>query len=304
MTLASEAGLADPTCQLYMAFYYIGPASIILTLWNSNEKSMSWTTLSKTACLAVVDVVAQTMNYTGSVFAGPTIFAIVYSSVTVWCAVLSRVLLGSHISCFQWLGVMLVFGGLALAAIGSASLGAHVFHGAMLITLGSCLHALMYVMSESIMNRGEKVSSRKYCAVFASVACFLYLLWQLTYTRAHFQELVLDPMTAANTSVLHAMIILLSISFASCVHSLTFFHTVKYFPGGATSAGIMKGAQAIIVFVASALLFCGHIGGAEMCFTAGKMAALVVVIVGLVVYGKATEIMKEYNAIETYDVEV
>ena len=32
MTLFKEAGMADPTCQLYMLFYYLGPASVIFSL--------------------------------------------------------------------------------------------------------------------------------------------------------------------------------------------------------------------------------------------------------------------------------
>ena len=32
MTLLKDSGVADPSCQLYMLFYYLGPASIILSL--------------------------------------------------------------------------------------------------------------------------------------------------------------------------------------------------------------------------------------------------------------------------------
>lgn len=32
MAYAKHAGLADPSCQLYMLFYYLGPASVAITL--------------------------------------------------------------------------------------------------------------------------------------------------------------------------------------------------------------------------------------------------------------------------------
>ena len=32
MAFAKHAGLADPSCQLYMLFYYLGPASVAITL--------------------------------------------------------------------------------------------------------------------------------------------------------------------------------------------------------------------------------------------------------------------------------
>ena len=39
--------------------------------------------------------------------AGPTLFAIIYSSVTIWTALLSRGLLGRRMSPEQWLAVSL-----------------------------------------------------------------------------------------------------------------------------------------------------------------------------------------------------
>lgn len=37
----------------------------------------------------------------------------------------------------------------------------------------------------------------------------------------------------------------------------------------------MKGLQAVLVFAATALVFCGNTGGEEMCFTGMKFASLV-----------------------------
>mmetsp|Transcript_22347 Transcript_22347/g.32478 ORF Transcript_22347/g.32478 Transcript_22347/m.32478 type:complete len:384 (+) Transcript_22347:99-1250(+) len=313
MSLAKDAGLANPKCQLYMLFYYIGPACVILTFCQqSNNKQVTattatatfnevsssgstavpWKTIVKIIGIATVDIIAQTMNYTGSTMAGPTIFAIIYSSVTVWCAILSRLILHRRMSCLQWIGVLMVFGGLTITAIGSASLGPKVYHGAALVTAGSALHALMYVLSESVMKTTDMVPM-KYCAIFGCVGCAFYFTWQMMYTRTHLAELVLQPMAEADTSYGYAVGILVSIAIMSLVHSLTFFFTVKHFPGGATSAGVMKALQAVLVFVATSIVFCGRLGGAEMCFTIAKCISLVVVVVGVLVFGKATDVINK-----------
>jgi len=112
----------------------------------------------------------------------------------------------------------------------------------------------------------------------------------MTYTRSHFDELVLEPMEAAGTTGWQAVGILASVSLSSCVHSLTFFYTLKYFPGGAVSAGVGKALQAVLVFVATDWVFCGKNGGTEMCFTFDKFVSLVVVLGGVLLYSKATEI--------------
>jgi hypothetical protein len=44
---------------------------------------------------------------------------------------------------------------------------------------------------------------------------------------------------------------------ANLVHCVTFQLTLKHSPGGATSAGVLKGLQAVMVFVVTSLVFCG-----------------------------------------------
>ena len=155
MTLCQDAGLADPQCQLYMLFYYLGPASVGLKLYLSAEerKSLpSWPMVARAGGITLFDISAQAMNYTGAALAGPTIFAIVYSSVTVWTAVFSWLLLQRQLLPGQWLGIALVFGGLALAATDhSVQVGSRVAHGLLLVVLGSAMHGLTYVLCEVVM---------------------------------------------------------------------------------------------------------------------------------------------------------
>merc|ERR1711907_807385 len=112
-------------------------------------------TTIRVGCVALVDIVAQTINYAGSTMAGPTIFAIVYSSVTVWCALLSRVVLGRTMTRSQWASVAVVFAGLGATGLRSLELGPNVVRGTILVGFGSALHALMYVLSEAVMNGGR-----------------------------------------------------------------------------------------------------------------------------------------------------
>lgn len=79
MTLLKDAGVADPTCQLYMFFYYLGPAFFVFSLVGDQSDWPSKRAIIKAVGIALFDIVAAAMNYTGASMAGPTIFAIVYS---------------------------------------------------------------------------------------------------------------------------------------------------------------------------------------------------------------------------------
>ena len=94
--------------------------------------------LLKSAGIASIDIIAQAMNYTGSTFCGPTIFSIIYSSVTIWTALYSRIILNRSLAALQWAAVVLVFAGLALTAWDSINLGTDVFKGVLLVFMGSC----------------------------------------------------------------------------------------------------------------------------------------------------------------------
>lgn len=211
-------------------------------------------------------------------------------SVTIWAALFSQIFLGRTMNCWQWLFVFVVFSGLALTTSRSIHLGSSVVHGLCLIVFGSMMHAGTYVMCEAIMTVGEhRLSIRQNCAIQGLVAAFFFLLWQFVYTYPRFDEKIWEPMQAADSTIAYAAFVLTLFTLSNTVHSITFFHTLRHYPGGATSAGVMKGLQAVLVFVFTHFAYCGRTGGEEMCFTSGKFLSLVTVTGGVVGYGVATQ---------------
>ena len=73
------------------------------------------------------------MNYSGVTLAGPTIFALIYSSVTIWCALLSSLLLKREMSKLQWVAVAIVFIGLGITGLSSLEYGPDIARGTILI---------------------------------------------------------------------------------------------------------------------------------------------------------------------------
>ena len=141
------------------------------------------------------------MNYTGGAMAGPTLFAIIYSSVTVWTAILSRVLLGRKMGPLQWLAICIVFAGLSITAFSSVALGPGVFEGCLLVIFGSALHSSTYVLSEWIMTKSEKLPVRMNLALQGTVACSAFVAWQVFYPLPRFEALIGAPMREVRFSI-------------------------------------------------------------------------------------------------------
>jgi drug/metabolite transporter (DMT)-like permease len=321
MTACKSAGLADSSAQLYMLFYYAGPSLLLFTIVpypcrntaiDTSQRSESHvhlrpsrTAIGKAVMVAIFDIVAQSFNYTGASLAGASIFAVIYSSVTIWTAVFSRIILHRSITRTQCVAIAIVFGGLCITGFDSMSLGSDVVHGAVLIFFGSCLHGATYVLSEAIMITSSSIVStsttvnevtnksqlhRDLLTVFENsavqgiVACIGLLLWQLIYTLPRWDVLILQPASAAGTTILQATILFVSFSVSNLLHSVSFYYTVAHYPGGSTSAGVMKGLQAVLVFVAAHMLYCGRNHSVEnnsMCFSTIKVASLITVVSGV-----------------------
>mmetsp|Transcript_8098 Transcript_8098/g.19595 ORF Transcript_8098/g.19595 Transcript_8098/m.19595 type:complete len:370 (-) Transcript_8098:35-1144(-) len=288
MRLIKDAGLSDPTCQLYMLFFYLGPSFFLIPVameeWPSKRSALR-------ACgVSMWDLIATGMNYMGAALAGPAIFGIVYSSVAIWTAVLSRILVKRRMSLWQWACVFVVFSGLALTAVDASHNRNGVRKGAVLVLVGSMMHGLFYVMSEYIMTHGDdRLTARQNCAIQNSTAMCFFFVWQILYTMPRADEKLWQPMEDTETTLSTGISFLVLFGVANLIHAISFYYTLKNFPGGATSAGVMKGLQAVLVFVFTHLAFCGRRGGLEMCFSKTKFISLVTVVGGVVGYGLATE---------------
>jgi hypothetical protein len=96
-------------------------------------------------------------------------------------------------------------------------------------------------------------------------------------------------MQAADTGLWAGVTILSLFALANLIHLIAFYQTLLHFPGGATSVGVMKRSQAILVFVVTHMVFCGRTGGKEMCFTRAKLMSMIIVVGGVVWYGVTTQ---------------
>lgn len=318
MTLCKHWGLADPTAQLYMVFYYLGPSSLALCGGDANrpktnnnnnnrisselqQQMINQRRKTQAVGVAAFDVCAQAMNYTGASLAGPTVFAIIYSSVTIWTAIFSRVLLARTMHHRQWLAIGIVVVGLSLTAWDSVQIGPDVSHGTILIVAGSAMHAATYVFSEQLMLGPGGLSVQQTASIQGMVALTGLGLWQLFYTLPRWEQLIGSHLREAHTTLTIALSILFGFALTNLVHSWTFFHTLRHVTGGATSAGILKALQAVLVFGASHVLYCDTFGGEEMCFSMTKLWSLLTVTGGVTLFGISTARKQSQSGYSTVD---
>lgn len=278
--------MGDTSCQIYMLPYYVGQACTGLLVIFDCPPLHRWKAwpLQRCAYIAVLSALAQNLNYAGNMLAGSAVFAVIYSSVTVWCAVLSRIILQRVLTAHQWIGVTTVFLGLALTGLDAFSDGQQVWVGACLIFVGAIGHAFTHVLSELVSVRGEKIPPQVNCCVQGLTAVAVVAAWQLVYTLPHWGESIAEPMAAAGTSLWRGGMLLSGLALGNLLHAAAFFHLLAHI--GATSAGVVKAVQAVAVFGLSHKFYCSQ--DASQCLTTTKTASLVVVVSGVLAYVRAT----------------
>ncbi|CAG8516961.1 4580_t:CDS:2 [Paraglomus brasilianum] len=261
------------------------------------------------AGVAALDAVGNYLTTIAFFYIGSGMFQVIYSSVVIWCAILSFIFLKRNLSLVQWLSIIGVSLGLGLSALGikeSAEVvpaktaapaddsdfsitsflsSAHsTMFGAVLAMISTFGYACIYVISDRILS--ERVpnttppSPEKTCFIIGSCSTVLCTIYILFYTIPNWDTLVVEKMKARepHASTVVILTIFAFLVFASLLHNLAYYWLVKH--TGNVSTGILNSLRAIVIFILSHWLFCNQ--DHAQCFNYWKGVS-VVVVVGCVV---------------------
>jgi len=257
--------------------------------------------------LCILDVISAGLNFTGLVYAGSAIFTVAYSSVTMYTAVFSRLILGRELLYVQWIGLWVVVLGLSITSLvvpaGSvagpvahqpdeselesltgvltSTDDSHVSLGIFMIVTGSLFHALCYILSEVILVKIKNpIAPELLSTIMGGFGFIVFGIWQIVYTLPRADELVVQQIKAHNGSSSVIIGAYGSLIVCNLVHAICFFHLLTF--AGSTTTGILKGVQSVMVFVLSHFAFCSL--SKSQCFSAGKATSLVLVVFGVFLY--------------------
>lgn len=313
-------GAFDKSTLLIVLPNYIGMSFAVLTRYDVIHTTLQFVVWGDMLALAVVDIFSQGLCLIGLVYAGSSIYIIVYSSTTIWAAVWSYFLLHKELISKQWVGIIMVVMGLSITAYdgkstASASGGMDVLVGISMIMLGSLTHALTWVLIEKWtqhppspvqeqvqvkkdqdsgaggsvcpqkVSRKEVAAPELVCSLMGISGCLFYSAWQMVYTLPRWEELVLAPIEARQGDLKHIGIAYLLLAFMGFLHAVSFYHLLGHV--GAVATGVMKGVQSVAVLLLSHEAFCGV--ERAQCFTVSKGVSLVVVLCGVFYYSAHTE---------------
>ncbi|KAF9396276.1 hypothetical protein BGX21_009605 [Mortierella sp. AD011] len=234
--------------------------------------------------VAVMDVIANAMVTVGFFYVGSGMYQVIYSSIVIWCAILTRIFLGRKLNGVQWLAIFGVTLGLAISAVGTVqdespdgpvqswlekSFGA-------LVTLGATfLYACVYVLSDKVLSTFDpKPIPEKVCSMVGGYASLLTLVYLCVHTFPNWQTEVVDVVEARHGSKIGIFMVYPLVTISSMLHSLNYYVLLSRINN--IAVGIMQSLRAVLVFVMSHYLFCGI--SSTQCFNEWKFVSAIVVI--------------------------
>ncbi|KAI8362376.1 hypothetical protein B0O80DRAFT_435745 [Mortierella sp. GBAus27b] len=235
--------------------------------------------------VAVMDVVANALVTIGFFYVGSGMYQVIYSSIVIWCAILTRIFLARKLNNVQWLAIVGVTIGLAISAVGTVqdvspddgpvqtwlekSFGA-------LITLGATfLYACVYVLSDKVLSTFKpKPIPEKVCSMVGGYASLLTFVYLCVYTFPKWQTEVVDVVHAHHGSWVSIVLVYPLVTISSMLHSLNYYVLISRI--NSVAVGIMQSLRAVLVFVMSHYLFCSI--STTQCFNEWKFVSAIVVI--------------------------
>ena len=134
--------------------------------------------------IGVLETMGFVLSLSGITLAGSGLYQVVYSSIVIWIALLSRMFLKTNITASQWLAILIVTGGVSVSAWGSlSSTGgpslSTSFYGIVVTLSCTLVYATSYISSEKLINLPNAPSPQTvqgFGGLFSFSAAAIYVL--------------------------------------------------------------------------------------------------------------------------------
>lgn len=238
-------------------------------------------------CTAI-DFSAGIMLTSGLLMLGGSVFVIIYSSTTVWTAIISTCM-AQKLAIGRWVGVVVVTVGMVVSSeanfemtSGDDMATTALLAGVVVCLTGTCLHAAMYVASEMAIK--QNIDLLVLCSCMGVIETGLLLLWNIALYASYGASLYTSAEHDIDATPQQLALLYCALTAVNAVHAWAFFHMLEKV--GAVSSAVMKGTQLVLVFALSVVFFCRF--QATQCFSWSKATGVMTVVLGLLVYAHST----------------
>jgi len=235
-------------------------------------------------CMGLLEFFGCVFSLIGLNCAGSGIFQVVYASIVIWIALMSKWFLKKQLTSQQWTAVFITTFGVSLSALGSVSLSGSInglqLVGIVLTLFSTFSYGSNYIFSEQLLSLPNPPSGNIIQTFSGIIPLSLVLIWIIFYTIPNWETLVSKHIVDTRGSILVILVTYLGLVLSAFLHSWSYYKLVKL--TGSVSTGILQSLRAIFVFLLSSLFYCDN--HPEQCLNTPKILSTVVVVSGVLYF--------------------
>ncbi|CAO3591523.1 unnamed protein product [Absidia cylindrospora] len=228
--------------------------------------------------LSVLDVIANFCVTVGFAIIGSGMYQVIYSSVVIWCAILTYFLMGRTLTKIQWVAIFGTSAGLAICSLGTMGNTSDDLDNTPLLMLGTLLtlggtffYSCIYVYSDYVLSKQSPPPlPARICCYIGMYSTVISLIWISVYTLPRYDQLL--HINNASKEMVWAMYLMVTI--ANGTHSWNYYELIDR--TGSVATGILQGLRAVIVYGLSHAWYCSS--DSAQCFTVYKGCGSLIVI--------------------------
>ncbi|KAI8083075.1 uncharacterized protein BX664DRAFT_339766 [Halteromyces radiatus] len=235
--------------------------------------------------MAILDVVANFCVTLGFSLIGSGMYQVIYSSVVIWCAILTYFLMDRTLTKVQWFSIFGTSAGLAICSLGNmnssdldSSNGFLLMFGTLMTLGGTFFYSCIYVYSDYMLSKQDPPPlPARICCYIGMYSTVISLIWISIYTLPRYDQLIhIDDNTS--NQVVWGMYLLVTV--ANGTHSWNYYELIDR--TGSVATGILQGLRAVIVYGLSHAWYCSS--DSAQCFTVYKGFGSLMVILCVLLF--------------------
>ncbi|KAI8091043.1 uncharacterized protein B0P05DRAFT_528507 [Gilbertella persicaria] len=212
--------------------------------------------------LAVLDVFANFCVTLGFSIVGSGMYQVIYSSVVIWCAILTWFLMNRTLTKIQWFSIFGTSAGLAISSMGNfdtaqideaqTAAAALLMFGTIMTLGGTFFYSCVYVYSDYIMSQQKPPPlAARVCFSTGIYTSCISLVWIVVYTLPRFDQLI---HLKQGTSVQSVWFMYILVSVSNACHSWNYYELIDR--TGSVATGILQGLRAVLIYIISDSWYC------------------------------------------------
>ncbi|ORX46742.1 hypothetical protein DM01DRAFT_1310818 [Hesseltinella vesiculosa] len=235
--------------------------------------------------LSLLDTFANFCVTMGFSIVGSGMYQVIYSSVVIWCAILSYFLMGRRLTQVQWIAIFGTSAGLTLSSLDNfgpstdadSASTTLLMMGTMMTVGGTFFYACLYVYADYLLSKQSPPAlPARVCAYVGMYTTSISILWISVYTLPRVDQMI--QIHDTNSSTVWMMYALVALG--SGTHAWNYYELIDR--TGSVATGILQGLRAVIVYGLSHLWYCST--DSAQCFTVYKGLGSLMVILCVLIF--------------------